>query len=319
VIPAGGSGKLVAKVHTSPMQNGKLTKSISVNTDAKGAENLSLAMTFTVQPAIDVKPKFQVMVDTVKGVAKSERSILHRTDGKPLKVDKVDIDDPAVAHVTFGAVTEPGDNGAMPGDAWVEVAVAAADSVANQQTKLHIHTDHPDQAVLDLPLGVRVRPLVEARPERVQLWIDENAPGGRTTVIKVASNRDKPFEIKEIVSSNPDVFTAKPTTNGSLALQSVQVELTDKVTATSLVATVSGTLRVTTSDPDQPLVEVPVVVSKRVRSLPPRPAEPGGPTAMPPSAPGTPQPGPKLPPTAGVSAPKAPAAPNPAPSPAPGK
>ena len=54
VIPAGGSGTLTAKIKTSPMQNGRISKSINVVTDAADARNIRLRFTIGVETSIVV-------------------------------------------------------------------------------------------------------------------------------------------------------------------------------------------------------------------------------------------------------------------------
>ncbi len=302
MIPAGGSGKLVAKVHTALNQSGRLSKGITVTTDAKGAETLSLTLAFTVQPAIEVKPQPQLRVETAMGAARSERVTLHRTDGKPLKVERVEVDDQSLAEMTFGVVPASGEGDGQAGDAWVEAAVAATAPPGNRVTKMRVYTDHPDQPVVDLSLNVRVRPTVEVRPERVTLWVEDSTTAGRSTSVRLSSTRERAFEVKEITSSHPQLFRGVVMGSAAAALHTVKVELVEGATTGSFGPAVNGSLRIATTDADQPVVEVPVTITKRARTMtaPPRvvqpatpayPAAPARPRALPENPPPSPAPG----------------------------
>ena len=89
MIPAGRSGKLVAKVHTRPTQSGTVSKSISVATDAANAKSLRLSFKFTVETVISMTPRPQIFTNSVIGSEASGRILMHRTDGKRLEISAV--------------------------------------------------------------------------------------------------------------------------------------------------------------------------------------------------------------------------------------
>jgi len=287
VIPAGGSGKLVAKVHTAPTQSGRLSKGVAVTTDAAGAERLNLMLTFTVQQVIEVRPQPRVMLQSIRGQGASQRLVLHRADGKPLEVTRFELDSDNLVAVKLEPVTAPGEQGSQPGDVVVEVSTAADASEGNRGGRLSLFTNHPEQPEVVVSLQVRVRPLIEPRPERVQLWVDEGTAAGRSTSFRLTSNHEQPFTVTGVVSSHPELFTATPVTTDPRLLQTVQVTLAENADLASMPAAVNGILRVTSDDPKQPVVEVPVVISKRVRTT--RPARVIRPVAAPEAAPGKPQ------------------------------
>ena len=66
MIPAGGSGKLVAKVKTRVNQNGRMSKAVTVTTDAPGQESLRLTLSFKIAAAIVVRPRPQIFVDAIE-------------------------------------------------------------------------------------------------------------------------------------------------------------------------------------------------------------------------------------------------------------
>lgn len=277
---------MVAKVHTSPTQSGRLSKGVAVTTDAAGAEQLNLMMTFTVQQVIEVRPQPRVMLQAVKGQAASQRLVLHRADGKPLEVTRYELDSPGLVRVTLEPVAAPGEQGSQPGDVAVELSTAEDSPEGNRGGRLSLFTNHPEQPEVVVSLQVRVRPLIEPRPQRVQLWVDEGTTAGRSTSFRLTSNHEQPFTVTGIVSSHPELFTATAVTADARLLQTVQVTLAENADLATMPAAVNGTLRVTSDDPKQPVVEVPVVVSKRVRTT--RPARVIRPAAPPEAAPVTP-------------------------------
>jgi hypothetical protein len=280
---------LVAKVHTAVTQSGRLSKGVAVTTDAVGAERLNLMMTFTVQQVIEVRPQPRVTLQSIKGQGASQRLVLHRADGKPLEVTRFELDSANQVGVKLEPVTAPGEQGSQPGDVVVEVSTAADSPEGNRGGRLSLFTNHPEQPEVVVSLQVRVRPLIEPRPERVQLWVDEGTAAGRTTSFRLTSNHEQPFTVTGIVSSHPELFTAAPVTTDARLLQTVQVTLAENADLASMPAAVNGTLRVSSDDPAQPVVEVPVVISKRIRTTRParviRPAPPAdGVPAEPPAA-----------------------------------
>lgn len=276
---------MVAKVHTAPTQTGRLSKGVSVTTDAPGAQQLSLMMTFSVQPVIEVRPQARVTLQAVKGQGASQRLVLHRTDGQPLKVERFELDTAGLVQVTTEPVSAPGEQGSMPGDVVVELSVPADAKDGNRGGRLSLFTNHPEQSEVVVPLQVRVRPLIEPRPERVQLWVDEGTPSGRSTSFRLSSNHEQAFTVTGIVSSHPELFTGTAVTTDARLLQTIQVSIAENADIAAMPAAVNGTLRVSSDDPKQPVVEVPVIVSKRVRTVrPARVIQPAAPSEAAPAA-----------------------------------
>ena len=57
MIPAGGSGKLTARVATKPGQNGRVSKSVTVFTDEPGAQPRQLVFNFEASSPVMVLPR----------------------------------------------------------------------------------------------------------------------------------------------------------------------------------------------------------------------------------------------------------------------
>ncbi len=248
-----------------------MSKSIAVDTDDPDHRVIRLTMTFTVSSPIVVLPQLRVYLDTVAGSAERERVLLHRTDGKPLKVSARTEDLPPGVHV--GAVpvrekaTAPETPEAVPGDVWLETRVDADTSPGLYRGRLVVHTDHPDLPELELPTSVRVRPLVEARPDVVQLWVSPEERGSRSALFRVQHNGGGTFSITDIEVGDPDLVKATRMDEGASRLHNVRVDLVGDVEPTALDAARGIPVVIHTDDPDAPTVQVTVRIARTPQSV----------------------------------------------------
>ena len=277
VIPAGGSGKLTAKVTTKPTQNGKVTKTITVETDSPGAERVVLRLGFEVSSPILIKPSPRVVLTAIQGAQKSERVLLHRSDGKPLEVVRVEVPSPQLIQAKTTPAKAGEQHGAVDGDVWLEVTVKPDAASVSTTEILKLVTNHPEAGTLELPVNLRVRGLVEATPEKVQLYFAEDSPAGRSTIVRIRHNQGKAFEIRELTVSDPALFTATSLSPEAANVLNIRLDLAPGVDAKTLTTPRNGSLRITCSEEAQPVIEVPVIVSprsmtgKRQTARPPRP------------------------------------------------
>jgi hypothetical protein len=282
VIPAGGSGKLVAKVHTKPTQNGRVNKVVSVRTDAPGAENLRLSLSFVAQAPIIIRPGARLYVNAVEGSGKTGRILLHRTDGKPLEVLKVESQ--GAVKIEAQAAQDGDPQGAVAGDVWLQAEILPTDPVRREDTVVAVHTNHPDRPVVEVPVTTWVRGLIEPRPDRVSLWVNQSTHAGRSTTIRITHNGGKPFEVQAVESLRPEIIRVVPMTTDARTAHTVRVELAPDVDLASLQLPLSTTIRISSSEERRPVVEVPVTVSNRsdrFRPARPRPQRPPAPAAQP--------------------------------------
>ena len=266
VIPAGGSGTLTAKIKTSPMQNGRISKSINVVTDAADARNIRLRFTIGVETSIVVSPAFRFSFSTIEGEKGRTRVLLHRSDGKPLKILGVETGDPELTariEMVAGSGSQKGQDG-VSGDAWIELVSSPAANVGRRSGSVRIATNHPDLPELVMPSVWRVRPLIEARPEIVRLWPPTNS--GRVTRSGLVSLRrvgKKKFTVTGLEVSHPEIFTAAANSTAAATRQAIRVNLLEDVTLDTLESTIEGWVKIETDDPERPTIEVPVIVSRK--------------------------------------------------------
>ncbi len=269
VIPAGGSGKLVARVHTNANQQGRLSKSIMVTTDAPDAKNVRLLLSFNLVAPIQVTPRTSLLINATEGQSGSAKVLLHRTDDKPLEIIRTDVGIPDLIDVQLRPVEAAGAAGAKPGDVWLEASYSHQKQAVSRSTKLTVYTNHPDQPVLQLPVTVRVRRLIEPRPSRLTLWLPAKYDGGQVAPLQLTHNNGKPFEIRKLEASHPMLFTAKALSNDAQRTHQIRVELVKGAEKAALKLPIRGHLRISSSDPQRPVIEVPVTVAqRRVRARP---------------------------------------------------
>ena len=67
---------------TAASQNGRVSKTVSVFTDAAGAESLRLRFTVDIRMPIEALPSFRFVLNTIEGKDSNDRILLRRTDGE---------------------------------------------------------------------------------------------------------------------------------------------------------------------------------------------------------------------------------------------
>lgn len=282
VIPAGGSGTLTAKMHTSPVQDGRVSKSVSVETDAPLSRVITLRFTVDIKAAIKVKPRLRLNLSTLQGETVSRGILLHRSDGKPLEVLGVETGDPALVAsvVPIDKPTKREGFPAVAGDVWVEVVVDSKAGPGSRTGTTRILIDHPDLRQLDVPFTLRVRPLIEARPAAVRLWLSGGSAEGNSMLLSLRGNAGHEFSVTGIEVSDPEVFYASAGSTEASMQHRIRVGLVKDLDRESVKSSIDGSIRIRTDSPVRPVVDIPVLVAPK-RALARRPVNRKAPTAAP--------------------------------------
>jgi hypothetical protein len=101
-----------------------------------------------------------------------------------------------------------------------------------------------------------VQRAIDLRPSLVRLWPSEGGPGGASALVRVAHAGRGTFEITGLEVADPKLVSATLESAGSQAIHSLRVSLAEGVTAADVGR--RTTVRIATSDPLRPLVELPV-------------------------------------------------------------
>jgi hypothetical protein len=278
VIPAGGTGTLTAKIKTTTIQSGGVSKSIGVTTDAPGAQRLTLHMTFKSVPSVSVLPRPQVRINGVIGDQPTATVIVRRFDGEELKILGVENAEErlVITAKPAGKSVQIGRNKTAPGDILLVASLAPGVTDVSTNGRFRIKTNHPEAEMLDLTYSIRMRPAIEARPNQVRLLLQEGNTPGRTMLARVQHNLREQFKVTGATPSNPELFRVQ-IVDGDTKQQvhTVAVVLQDDVLPGSLANRVLESVVLTTDDQTQPRVIIPVLIEPKELRKPrqPRPLE----------------------------------------------
>jgi hypothetical protein len=280
-----------------------------------------LRVTFDSVAAIQMRPYPQIAIRAYSGETAEERVLLHRGDGKPLEVTGIKVEGEGGFKVTAVPVTEedvkaaaarseetpatpsraPGQPKPEPelGDVWLVAKVTAPAERTSYRATAQVAVEHPDVDEVKVPLTLVVTDLIQAIPAFTRLWLigddQPSSAAGRTVTTTLRQVKDRPFEIKGVEVSHPDLFMAKVTSEGAKSVHTVEVKLRDDVEPGKTAASVRGRVKVMTTDPDAPEVDINVLVSQSRTLAQRRPAgqhrgmpRPGQPKPEPPPGPDAP-------------------------------
>jgi len=219
VIPPGGKGKVVARVHTKGYQ-GKRTKTVRITTNDPANPQMTLRLSFTVQPPVEVWPTPHPSLSVLQGEPGRLVLVLHRPDGKPLEVKEAFSSRPrlrvAVEKVDEKNADPEGKKyGARPGDWRLRLELDDTGQPRSETATVKVVTNHPERPELSIPVRIRVRRLVQATPRAV--YVRHEAGRERTTArVTLTHGARKPFRVTsaELIGQFPEtsvrVVSARP-------------------------------------------------------------------------------------------------------------
>jgi hypothetical protein len=243
---------------------------------------------------IEASPVFRFVVNTTEGTRATNRILLRRSDGEPLVVRRTKVPLSGVVvtaqPVDQGADQTPGETPATPtpwgaaharsvgdhagpGDVWLEMETDPALPAGRYSDTVHVATNDPEAPEIEIPFTIRVRPLIDARPGVVRMWTaSSNDASARSAIVTLQHHGNRKFTIKSVEISHPEIFTAVPYGEEPSSRQTVRIGLVEGLDADALGSSLEGWIRVTTDDPEKPVIEVPVLVAPN-RSLSRRPVD----------------------------------------------
>jgi len=163
-IAPGQTGKVHAVVDTTTF-NGPISKGVSVFTNDPDTPQIELTIRAKVEPYIAVKPGYARYI-TVQGepLEGNIAQTLWATDGTPINVTGVDSPYPYL-HVTYREAKPEervGDNKAKQ---WrIEMKLSNDAKVGALSDYVTVHTDHPKQKIVQIPVSGFVRPVIAVTP-----------------------------------------------------------------------------------------------------------------------------------------------------------
>jgi hypothetical protein len=216
-------------VATKPTQRGRLTKSIQVLTDHAGSSPLRLEVRMDVQLPIEVLPAPRLYLQALVTGGASEQVLVRRTDGRPLEVADPVSRVGAWVDFEFTRVesTRRLDNGleARPGDVVITAKVRQGTEAISRTGTLQLRTNHALRPVLEIPVTLRVRPMVELRPSEVRLVDGSTRPGAASTIVRVVHNSGAGFRVRSVEVADPATVEAGPATDGERSTHNVWIRV----------------------------------------------------------------------------------------------
>lgn len=167
-IMPGEIGELVAHVETAELQTGEQAKTITVTTNAPGAERVILTVKMNVVAALEFLPRANVFMRARPGQASEEKVLArpHRegmritgvvSSNPVLKVSVEPVENPAAS----GDAKRPGGLASMllprAGDAWISVELPADAPEGIHRADVKVKTSDPEFPEVVLKVNAIVR------------------------------------------------------------------------------------------------------------------------------------------------------------------
>jgi len=189
-----------------------------VFTDDPGTGPLRLEVRMDVELPIEVLPAPRMYLQALVTGGGPQQILLRRADGRELQLSDpvsrvgawVDFRIENVDHERRLA------NGleARPGDALITATVREGIEAISRTGTLQLRTNHQRMPILEIPVTLRVRPMVELRPSEVRLVDGSTRPGTSSTLVRVVHNSGVRFRIRSVEVGEPGIVEAGPATDG---------------------------------------------------------------------------------------------------------
>lgn len=252
VIAPGKTGKVHAEIDTVTF-NGAIAKGVSVFTNDPDTPELELTVRAKVEPYIAVKPGYARYI-TVQG--EPQEGTIAQTvwvpDGTPMEIVKVDSPWPFL-DVKFREakaeerVTDPNAKGKQ----WrVEMTLSNNAKVGPLSDYITVHTNHPKQKVVQIPVSGFVRPVVAVTPQVADFGqVDIKEPKRRS--LNIRNFATEPIKVTGVEQTIKGIEAKlEPLEEG----REYQVRVT--LTPGMAKGPFNGKLMIKTDSPKAPTVEV---------------------------------------------------------------
>lgn len=164
VIAPGGTGKVHAAVDTMNF-NGPISKGVTVFTNSTETPQIELTIRAKVEPYISIKPGYARYI-TVQGepLEGNINQTLWTTDGSPMEILSVDSPWPYLK-VSFHEAKPEERVADGKGKQWrIEMTLSNDAKVGALSDFVTVHTNHPKQKMVQIPISGFVRPIVAVTP-----------------------------------------------------------------------------------------------------------------------------------------------------------
>jgi len=251
-VAPGQTGKVHVTLDTVTF-NGPIAKGVTVYTNDPDTPQIELTLKVRVQPYISVKPGYARYV-TVHGEAKEGTIVqtLWTPDSSPLNILKVDSPYPYLT-VSFHEATDKERLPDAPGKQWkVEMLLSSNAPVGPLADVVTVHTDHPKQKLVQIPISGFVRPVIAVTPPVGDFGqIELKAPLSKT--LDVRNFATEPIKITSVDEQGKGIKAQlEPQEEGRKYF--IHVTLNPEVGKGPFTAK----LTIHTDSPKSPVIEVPL-------------------------------------------------------------
>jgi hypothetical protein len=250
-IPPGGEGKVTADVDTL-LVNGKGTTALRVHSNDP-ASPLELTLHYEVGILLQAKPGYARWATTQGETEGVIGNTIWAVDGKDFKVTSVDSPHPYV-RTSFRPAKDDEKNPKAIGPQWrVELTLDKQAPVGAITGDVVVHTTHPAQKVIPLPISGFMRPVVFVYPDKGEMGTLE-----ATKLPLRASFKFKNFATEPITVTGVETSIPGATTSIDMVEYGREYQVRLILPAGMAAGEFSGKLAIRTDSPKAPLVEVPV-------------------------------------------------------------
>ncbi len=250
-IAPGGSGKVRATLDTRDF-SGPITKSLTVLSNDPSVPQLTLRIKAEVRAHVLVAPAFARFVHTQTLPPPTTAVTVWSSDRTDFKV--LAASSPlAYVQVTVREAAADERLEAAPGPQWrVELALASDAPVGPLRDFVTVRTNHPEQSELQVPLSGVVRPVLHLTPAKADFGELSLAGQSRKVVLTLINFGAEPVEV-HTVATDVRGAEARLVEVEKGKRWKIEIDLTPAMDR----GKVDGLLKIETSSPVQPRLEVP--------------------------------------------------------------
>jgi len=164
-VPPGGTGKITAEVDTLTLGSGPGSTHVLVESNDTARPEQRLDLTYEVVDYLFAKPGYARWKSTQGEKEGTIQNVIWTNDGTPFHI--VDVESPYPhLRASFRPATEAERNPKVTGDQWaIDLTLASMAPVGAIVGHVLIHTDHPQQKLIVLPISGFMRPTMFVFPE----------------------------------------------------------------------------------------------------------------------------------------------------------
>jgi hypothetical protein len=268
VIPPGGAGKVTASIDSTKFK-GPVTKSVTVTSNDPKNARVSLRLKADIMVPVDVRPRDRVYLSGKASALEPQELMIVAMNGQPFNILEVKKREDSLNVVITpapesaekradGTVADKGKakKGAVAGGYSAYKAVVSVSDkakVGRLADVIQLVTDHPKAGTVEIRVNGKIDGNINVRPTALYFLGSTSAKPTTSQELRLTQRPEGGLKITKVSSDNPD-FTAE------LSAVEEGMEYLIKVDRlASSTGRAQGKLLVSTNDPLQPTIEVPIV------------------------------------------------------------